>query len=99
VASRLRSLACCSRRSGYLLDAITAVVIGGASLFGGRGTIIGALIGALILGTIRNGLALLNVEPFWQTVAVGVVVLVALQLDVLRGQLENRLRVSQGSHL
>jgi ribose transport system permease protein len=81
----------------YLLDAITAVVIGGASLFGGRGTVLGALIGALILGTIRNGLALLNVEPFWQTVAVGCIVLVALEMDVLRGQIENRLRVSQAT--
>jgi len=83
--------------NAYLLDAITAVVIGGASLFGGRGTVMGALVGALILGTIRNGLSLLNVEPFWQTVAIGCVVLVALELDVLRGMLENRLRVSRAT--
>ena len=76
-----------------------------ATLFGGSdgfafvliGLSAGLAVGALILGTIRNGLALLNVVPFWQTVAVGCVVLVALELDVIRGQLENRLRVSQAT--
>lgn len=83
--------------TGYEIDAITAVIIGGASLFGGRGSVAGALIGALILGTIRNGLDLLSVEPFYQTVAIGVVVLIALELDAARGWLENRLRVLQAT--
>lgn len=85
--------------AGLELDAITAVIIGGASLFGGRGSVINALIGALVLGVIRNGLDLLSVEPFYQTVAIGVVIVIALQIDVLRGRFENRLRVirSQGA--
>lgn len=77
------------------LDAITAVIIGGASLFGGRGSVGGVLIGALILGGIRNGLDLLSISPFWQTIAVGSIVLVALELDVLRGRLEQRLRARE----
>ena len=75
------------------LDAITAVVIGGASLFGGRGSAPNVIVGALILGTIRNGLDLIGVEPFWQTVAIGSAVLIALELDVMRGAIERRLRV------
>jgi ribose transport system permease protein len=75
------------------LDAITVVVIGGASLFGGRGSVINVVVGALILGTIRNGLNLLGVEPYWQTIAIGSAVLLALELDVIRGLIEERLRV------
>ncbi len=81
------------------LDSIIAVIIGGSSLFGGRGTVPGALTGALILGTIRNGLDLLGVEPFWQTVAIGTIVLVALELDVLRGRLEDRMRTMQARYV
>ncbi len=83
--------------SGTLLelDAITAVIIGGASFFGGRGTVVGALVGALVLGVIRNGLNLLGVSPFYQTVAIGVMILIAIELDVLRGYLEERIRILQ----
>lgn len=77
------------------LDAITACIIGGASFMGGRGSIINALLGALILGTVRNGLDLLDVSPFYQNVAVGVIILIALELDVIRGLLEEKLRVIQ----
>ena len=70
--------------SGYELDAIAAVVIGGASLAGGSGKISGTLIGALILAIIRNGLNLLNVNPFWQQVAIGVVIALAVLVDSLR---------------
>jgi ribose transport system permease protein len=70
--------------SGYELDAIAAVIIGGASLFGGVGTISGTLIGALVLAVIRNGLNLLNVNPFWQQVAIGVVIALAVLVDSLR---------------
>ncbi|MEW5960044.1 MAG: ABC transporter permease, partial [Chloroflexota bacterium] len=56
---------------GIELDAIAAVIIGGASFFGGRGTVIGTFIGVLIMGFIRNGLNLLNVSVFWQEVAIG----------------------------
>jgi fructose transport system permease protein len=63
------------------LDSITAVVIGGTSLFGGRGSIIGTLIGALIVGVFRNGLALSGVDVLWQEFTVGVLVIVAVILD------------------
>jgi ribose transport system permease protein len=76
------------------LDAITAVIIGGASLFGGRGNVFNVIAGALIIGVIRNGLNLLDVTPFWQSIAIGVLVIASLELDVLRGRLEDRLRVA-----
>lgn len=67
--------------TGYELDAITAVVLGGTSLFGGEGTIIGTLIGALILGVIDNGLNLLNVNSFYQDAVKGLIILAAIMLD------------------
>jgi predicted ABC-type sugar transport system permease subunit len=63
------------------LNAIASVVIGGASLYGGEGTILGTVVGALILATIQYGLVLLGVVPFWQFVAVGIVVIVAVIVD------------------
>jgi ribose transport system permease protein len=77
------------------LDAITAVVIGGASFFGGRGSVFNVIAGALIIGVLRNGLNLLDVTPFWQSIAIGVLVIASLEIDVLRGRLEERLRVAQ----
>lgn len=74
------------------LDAIAAVIIGGASFFGGRGTVINAVVGALIIGVIRNGLNLLGVNTFFQLIAVGVIIVLAVQMDVLRTSLEGRLR-------
>ncbi len=70
--------------TGYELDSIAAVVIGGASLAGGVGRISGTLIGALVLAVIRNGLNLLNVSAFWQQVIIGLVIAVAVGIDVLR---------------
>lgn len=67
--------------NGYELDAIAAVVIGGGSLSGGRGTIVGTVIGALIIGVLNNGLVLLNVSPFWQQVVKGFVILLAVIMD------------------
>jgi fructose transport system permease protein len=63
------------------LDSITAVVIGGTSLFGGRGAIFGTLIGALVVGVFRNGLALAGVDVLWQEFAIGVLIIVAVALD------------------
>ncbi|BBH65861.1 ABC transporter permease [Actinoplanes sp. OR16] len=65
----------------YNLDSITAVVLGGTSLFGGRGGVIGTLIGALIVGVFRNGLQLAGVEVVWQGFAIGLLVLIAVSLD------------------
>ena len=63
------------------LDSITAVVIGGTSLFGGRGSIVGTLVGALIVGVFRNGLALSGLALLWQDFAVGVLIIVAVTID------------------
>jgi ribose transport system permease protein len=65
----------------YELDAIAAVVIGGTSLSGGRGTILGTVLGAVIIGVLNNGLVLLNVSPFWQQVVKGLVILLAVIID------------------
>lgn len=67
-----------------LLDSIAAVVIGGASLFGGSGTVIGTIIGALIIAVIQYGLVFVNVEPFWQFVAVGVVIIISVLVDQIQ---------------
>jgi ribose transport system permease protein len=69
--------------TGLELDAIAAVVIGGASLYGGRGSILGTLIGVLIMVMIRNGLNLLNVSPFWQGSAIGAVIIMAVLIERL----------------
>jgi fructose transport system permease protein len=63
------------------LDAITAVVIGGTSLFGGRGTIIGTLFGALIVGVFRDGLGIAGFDPLWQEFAIGVLIIAAVTID------------------
>jgi fructose transport system permease protein len=65
----------------YNLDSITAVVLGGTSLFGGRGGVAGTLIGALIVGVFRNGLQLAGVEVVWQGFAIGLLVLLAVSID------------------
>jgi ribose transport system permease protein len=69
---------------GYELDAISAVVIGGTSLAGGVGTILGTVIGAFIVKTLADGLQLVNVPQEWQIVATGVVVILAVYLDIVR---------------
>ncbi len=66
---------------GFELDSIAAVVIGGTSLSGGKGTIMGTVQGALIIGILNNGLVLLNVSPFWQQVIKGMVILLAVVIE------------------
>ncbi|MFE2986936.1 substrate-binding domain-containing protein [Streptomyces sp. NPDC059262] len=83
LASRLTS-AQPQAAQGYELDAIAAVVIGGASLSGGVGKASGTFIGALILAVLRNGLNLLSVSAFWQQVVIGVVIALAVLLDTVR---------------
>jgi ribose transport system permease protein len=72
----------------YELDAIAAVVIGGTSLSGGRGTIIGTVLGAIIIGVLNNGLVLLDVSPFWQQVVKGLVILLAVMIDKANSKAE-----------
>ncbi|MFD3158317.1 ribose ABC transporter permease [Haloimpatiens sp. FM7330] len=67
--------------SGFELDAIAAVVIGGTSLSGGEGSVIGTIIGALIIGVLNNGLNLMNVSPFYQSIVKGAVILIAVLID------------------
>ncbi len=75
---------------GAELDAIAAVIIGGASFFGGVGSVAGTLVGALIIGVLRNGLNLLDVSAYWQTVVIGVVIVLAVWVDVLRQRADAR---------
>ncbi len=75
-----------------LLSSIAAVIIGGVSLFGGAGTVIGTVIGALIIAVLTTGLVMLNVEAFWQFIVVGTVVIVAVLIDQSRDLITGRAR-------
>jgi ribose transport system permease protein len=79
------------------LDAIAAVIIGGASFLGGRGNVGNALVGALMIGVIRNAMNLVNLASFFQLIVLGIVIVVAVESDVLRGHLEARLRLLQAA--
>jgi len=83
MASRLNT-AHPSLGAGYELEAIAAVIIGGTSLSGGKGTILGTVIGALIMSVLTNGLRIMSVPQEWQTVVVGFVILLAVYADILR---------------
>jgi len=83
IAARLNS-AQPSLGFGYELDAITAAVIGGTSLAGGEGSILGTVIGAFIISTLTNGLRILSVPQEWQTVVTGGIVILAVYLDIVR---------------
>ncbi|WP_068108318.1 ABC transporter permease [Tropicimonas marinistellae] len=83
IASRLNS-AQPALGLGYELEAIAAVVIGGTSLAGGRGTILGTLIGALIMSVLTNGLRVMSVAQEWQTVATGAIIILAVYADMSR---------------
>ncbi|MBS4207982.1 ABC transporter permease [Bacillus sp. FJAT-50079] len=83
MASRLNS-AQPALGQGYELEAIAAVVIGGTSLSGGKGTIVGTVIGALIMSVLTNGLRIMSIPQEWQTVVVGLVIILAVYADMLR---------------
>ncbi len=70
----------------HLLTVIAAIILGGTSLFGGRGSVWGTLLAVLILGTLNNGLTLLDVSSFWQDVTRGIVLLLAVSLDQIRSR-------------
>jgi ribose transport system permease protein len=73
-----------------LLASIAAVIIGGVSLFGGAGTVMGTVIGALIIAVLTTGLVMLNVEAFWQFIVVGAVVIIAVLIDQSRDLIVGR---------
>jgi len=75
--------------SGYELDAIAGAVIGGTSLTGGVGTVGGTLVGVLIMSCVRSGLTLLNINLFWHQVVIGLIIIVAVYLDVMRRKYAN----------
>ena len=77
------------------LDAIAAVIIGGASFLGGRGHVGNAIVGALMIGVIRNGMNLMNVDSFFQPMVIGVVIVLAVEADVISSRLEARFRLRQ----
>ena len=83
IASRLNS-AQPALGQGYELDAIAAVVIGGTSLSGGAGTILGTIIGAFIMSVLTNGLRIMSVAQQWQTVITGIIIILAVYADILR---------------
>jgi ribose transport system permease protein len=75
------------------MDAIAAVILGGASLSGGSGTIGGSFLGAIIMGTINNGLNLLGVNSYWQNVAKGVVIILAVFIDVMKRTRTEKMKI------
>ena len=74
---------------GYELDVIAATVIGGTSMSGGKASIIGTLIGAIMMAVVRNGLNLLNINTFWHQVAIGAIILIAVVIDQLTTKSKN----------
>ncbi len=70
-----------SAGDGYETFAIAACIIGGASLFGGRGRIVGVILGGITIGTITNGLTLMKVSSFWQKIVMGVLIIASVALD------------------
>jgi ribose transport system permease protein len=70
--------------AGWELQVIAALVIGGVSLWGGSGSIIGAIIGLLIMQVVNNGLVVVGVDPYWQTIATGAIMILAVYIDILR---------------
>ncbi len=75
--------------TGYELEAIAAVVIGGTSLSGGEGTILGVLIGAALMGVLKNGFVLLSISAYWQVFAIGFVLIAAVAIDGLKNKKAN----------
>lgn len=73
-----------STGTGYELDAIAAAVLGGASLMGAQGSAIGAFLGAMVMTTIYNGSVLLNINPFWQRIIVGIILVITVSIDQMR---------------
>lgn len=72
--------------TGFEFDVITAVVLGGTSMAGGKGTIVGSLIGALLIGTLNNGMVMMDIQAYWQDIISGIVLVAAVILDIMRNK-------------
>ena len=72
--------------TGFEFDVITAVVLGGTSMAGGKGTIVGSIIGALLIGTLNNGMVMMNVQSYWQDVIGGIVLVIAVIFDIIKNR-------------
>ena len=72
--------------TGMEFDVITAVVLGGTSMAGGKGTIVGSIIGALLIGTLNNGMVMMNVQSYWQDVIGGIVLVIAVIFDIIKNR-------------
>lgn len=92
LASRLASGYPTAGSGSELFEAISAAVVGGVSLFGGIGSIPGAFVGALVIGTLTDGMNILDVNTYWQPLVIGVVILIAVTVDTLRADGRYRLR-------
>jgi erythritol transport system permease protein len=95
IASQLESAHPATGES-FELNAIAAVVLGGTSLMGGRGSVLGSVIGACVIGVLADGLIMLGVSEFWQIVIKGVVIVVAVAIDQMQAKLQARLLVAEG---
>ena len=69
---------------GYELNAIAAVIIGGTALNGGQGKVLGTVIGALLMAVIANGLNIIEVDPYWQSIVIGAIIVIAVMMSNLR---------------
>jgi len=96
IASQLESAHPATGES-FELNAIAAVVLGGTSLMGGRGSVLGSIIGACVIGVLADGLIMLGVSEFWQIVIKGVVIVVAVAIDQMQARLQARLLVAEGA--
>jgi erythritol transport system permease protein len=90
IASQLESAHPATGES-FELNAIAAVVLGGTSLMGGRGSVLGSILGACVIGVLADGLIMLGVSEFWQIVIKGVVIVVAVAVDQMQARLRSRL--------
>ena len=72
--------------TGFEFDVITAVVLGGTSMAGGKGTIVRSIIGALLIGTLNNGMVMMNVQSYWQDVIGGIVLVIAVIFDIIKNR-------------
>jgi erythritol transport system permease protein len=79
----------------FELNAIAAAVLGGTSLSGGRGTILGTIVGAFVIGVLGDGLVILGVSDFWQTVIKGVVIVLAVAIDQFQARLQKQVALQQ----